>query len=137
VNPDTFFSAVAAAGAAFATVASVYGIKLAAQNLQAANETVVLAAESRLDSERDRRRHRLERVGELVEEAFWLANDMTRPKGWMPARNRLRQALVGLTDELPLCAGILDASISEQAIAAASSARDEIEMALRRLEVSG
>jgi hypothetical protein len=141
---------ISAIGAFFAAVAAVAAWKalgLAKDSLDAAQENVRLAESARQDAEmarrdaeaqrreavRDRRRQRLERIGEMVEEIFWQAHQ--EDFQWQAARNRLRQALVGLRDELPTCVALTDTAVSyDQAVASASSARAEVDAALLRLE---
>ncbi|MDQ2876781.1 MAG: hypothetical protein M3Y33_19055 [Actinomycetota bacterium] len=78
----------------------------------------------------DRRRRRVERVGELVEEIFWAATTGD-DSAWKHARNRPGQALVGLHKELPQCAQVLTMHLAPSAQGAASLARIEIERALQ------
>jgi hypothetical protein len=97
------------------------------------------AAADRREQERDRQRHRLERIGEIVEDIFWSADLARRGDGrvatnqWMSERNRLRHALVGLHDVLPEAASILNCGAAEQAVGPASMARNEVERELRHL----
>ena len=52
----------------------------------------------------------------------------------MADRNRLGQALVGLSDRLPKCMALVNqAKMSEQAVGQASSARDEVATELKYL----
>jgi hypothetical protein len=131
--------------------AAVWSVRLAKQAVRAARETIELteaarrdaeaarrdAEAARRDAERDRHRHRLVLVGEIVEDVFWAAEQDLKynpaTDGWKDPRNRLRHALVGLTEELPRCVAIVNAGGAAMAKGAASIARDEVEQALRRL----
>jgi hypothetical protein len=55
-------------------------------------------------------------------------------KTWMGARNRLRQAVVGLEAYAATCAQASNAATADQARGAASNIRAEVEAALMRLE---
>jgi hypothetical protein len=87
--------------------------------------------------EKDRKIRRVERIGELVEEIFWIASAEREldpdPRSWWPLRNRLGQTLVGLKDKLPKCAELLNLHLSGQAFGAASQARIEVETELKFL----
>jgi len=96
------------------------------------------AAADRREAERDRRRRRLERVGELVEDLFWMAETgrqgfIVPADKWMARRNLLGHAIVGLHDQLPETASLLDCANVGQAFGPASRARLEIERVLAAL----
>jgi hypothetical protein len=92
------------------------------------------AVQDRKQDERNRLRRRLERVGELVEEVFWAADSSSSTtRAWMNARNRLAQALVGLTAQLPQCAGVLAMHHVDAVRNAAGLGRIEVETALLRI----
>jgi hypothetical protein len=111
--------AVGDLAAAVAAGAAVWSVRLAKQAVEAAREAIELtdaarreaeaarrdAEAARSDAERDRQRHRLVRVGEIVEDVFWTAEQDLKynpaTDGWYDPRNRLRHALVGLTEALP------------------------------------
>lgn len=113
-------------------------IELTKQTVDAAHETIALTEEARREDERDRRRRRLERVGELVERVSWGAEKAMIGQGsqadWWAPRNDLRHALVGLHDELPRCADVLEAREERQALAAVKLAREEVEAAVREVD---
>jgi hypothetical protein len=118
-----------------AVVAAQTTIDLTKQAVGAARDTIAIAERSHREDERDRRRRRLERIGELVEEVFLEAHPetATHPQGWVAPRNRLRQALVGFQGPMPLCVDVVNSSPA-QMFGAASRARGEVEVALTNLE---
>lgn len=108
-------------------------LELSEQTLAAARATVELTESARREDERDRRRRRLERIGELVEEIFWESGQSASgPDRWQAPRNELRHALVGL-GELAECVQVVNAS-PVQVNGAASRARGEVEAALRDVD---
>jgi len=155
MSAETVLVAIGDMAAAVAAGAAVWSVRVAKQAVIAARETIELTEAARLDAEaarrdaeaarrdaeRDRRRHRLVRLGETVEDVFWVAkqdqNYNPATDGWRAPANRLRHALVGLTEELPLCVAVVNAGADHLAMAAASKARDEVEQTLRRLEEDG
>jgi hypothetical protein len=165
MSADTILVAVGDVAAGVAAVAAVIGLRFARQTVregeaarveaekarieardatrQAAEDrrrAAQEAAEDRRQIELDRLRHRVERVGEIVEDLFWSANrkvidaQSTGPSvQWMADRNRLGVALVGVTDRLPECAKLLNASTAADAFRTASVARQEVLAELDRL----
>jgi hypothetical protein len=95
------------------------------------------AMAERAQAEQQRLARRVERVGEIVEELFWRANEdrtfETDPKHWMDSRNRLRHAIVGLRDRLPRSTEVLNAATAVDAFGQASQARNEVEIQLKYL----
>jgi hypothetical protein len=108
----------------------------ARQAVEAARQTVALTTRQRQAEELERQRRRLERIGELVEAIFGEASELVsvegvpRWQGWMGPRNELRQALVGLKDELPRCDELSYARNESEAYKFASGARVEVQMLL-------
>ena|SRR2546428_6517633 len=130
---QTIIGLVAAIATVVAAVAAVKAVVAARETISVAERTAKIADAAARADERDRLRARIVRVGEIVEQIFWAAHK--EQPDWMAARNRLRHALVGLTDRLPVCAELPNvASTPGQAVAAASRARDEVEGVLHRLE---
>jgi hypothetical protein len=89
----------------------------------------------------DRRRERVERIGEAVEHLFWsvkpyLRDQVVHPSSWMPIRNHLGQLLVGLTTDLPNCAAILNAAATSSAFESAKLGRQEIEVELAQIDAN-
>jgi hypothetical protein len=129
-NTAACVAAVAAAiGLYFARV-TVREAKLARLDSEAARKDAVA---ERREAERDRLRHRVERIGELVDDfegSFYLG---ATGRGYAALLNLLRQALVGLMDELPCCAAIANAGNIDLARDGVPAARDEVEAALRDL----
>jgi len=115
--------------------------KDAADERRAAAEDRRDAAADRREEEHNRQRRRLERVGEMVEKLFWLA-DMAIHRievpasDWMSERNLLGHALVGLHDALPEAAVLLNCPTAEHAFGPASHARQEITLELAKLAAS-
>ena len=97
------------------------------------------AAADRRQAEYDHERRRLERVGQMVEDLSSTA-DLAKRGGQVAAgnllsqRNVLRHALVGLHSRLPAAADLLNSATPDQAIGAASQARQEVERELDKLE---
>jgi len=142
---------IGAFAAATAAVAALVGLRYARQSARAAKQatalghesaeaaqaTVRLAEEARKEAERDYERHRLERIGELVEQLFWVSSlepshnvdDQFRAK-----MNLLTQALVGREDSLPDCALVLQAANARYVKDPASKARFEIRRRLQAVE---
>jgi hypothetical protein len=87
----------------------------------------------------ERRRDRVYRIGQLVEDLFWRVHEsdqeLDRPQ-WMPLRNNLRHQLIGLTAALPECTRIVDAGTAAQADGICVNARVEIEAELTGIEDS-
>jgi hypothetical protein len=114
--------------AAIAAVAALGALYLARQTVREARAT-------RQEAERDSRRHRLERVGELVESVYWAAEQDRRytppTSSFVGPRHQLRQALIGIGDSLPRCTDIVTTRSAPEAQAAAELARPEIDAALR------
>lgn len=103
------------------------------------------AAERAADWQRelslDRRRDRVVRIGELVEEIFWtLAADSEGPaynpssQQWMRERNRIGHLLVGLKTDLPECTKLLSAATPSSALDQARMAREEIQAELEHID---
>jgi hypothetical protein len=95
-------------------------------------------AEPLRQAERDRRRLRLEKIGEVVEELFAEVVDADAsdrsPSKWYTPRNRLRTLLAGLEEQLPICIQIVNAGSAIQARMLIPNARVEIERALSELD---
>jgi hypothetical protein len=94
-------------------------------------------AEPLLAARLDRERQRLERISQTIEDLFGEAanadpSDRT-PSRWYTPRNQLRTLLVGLEDQLPICAQIVNTGSAYQALSLIPGARNEIEAALRQL----
>lgn len=134
--------------------------KDAAVERRAAAEDRRQAADDRREEERDRQRRRVERVGEIVEDLFWAAdNDQNAmqaaisrgdiplefsgsmedasslgvPISCIAHRNLLRHAMVGMAAQLPDTAEILNSDSVYHAARAAGKARREIGLELERL----
>lgn len=126
----------------------------AAAERRAAEEDRRQAAADRREEERDRQRRRVERIGEIVEDLFWAANDDQKNtqaaisrgdislgaasstdaySSWIAHRNLLRHAMVGLANQLPDTTEILNSDSAYHAFRAAGGARREVELELRRL----
>jgi hypothetical protein len=127
--------------AAAATLAAAWYAREAARSgrdaVEAARQTIALTAAARRADEIDRQRQRVERVGALVELVFWEAGARVAVEGgeppwrrWMGPRNELRQALVGLSEQLPKCAVLSYARNEAEAYKMASDARSEVQMFL-------
>jgi hypothetical protein len=88
-------------------------------------------------AESGRLRDRLERVGNTVEDLFWVVRDAPANGNpgvlWAEPRNRLRTLLIGLEDRLPSAAQIVNQGTALQAFYLIPQARIEIEAELRRL----
>jgi hypothetical protein len=144
-NTAACVAAVAAAiGLYFARV-TVREAKLARLDSEAARMDAVA---ERREAEQDRLRHRLERIGELLQDAErMLVLDVRSirqgmqipPSGasWLGKQKLLRHALVGLDGELPQCAAIINASTAELALAAMPDASSELESAVQRIHNDG
>jgi hypothetical protein len=116
-----------------------------ANSVEAARETVKLSRDAAVMSRLwqqanalDRRRERVERIGELVERLFWsvepsLRDEVVHPSRWMPMRNHLGQLLVGLKEDLPHCAAILNAAATSSAFESAKLGRQEIDVELAQI----
>jgi hypothetical protein len=144
--------AVGALAAAVAAVAAVKALQAArdsasdlARAADASADSVRVAEVSRREADADRlaaamarQRERLVSLGELVEELYRLTvGQLERGPGvqpWMSVRNRIRQAVIGLSSELPECSSIEGASWESWAHGAASRARAEIGTALEKLD---
>jgi len=133
--------------AAIATLTAAWYAREAARSgkdaVEAARQTVTLTETARRADEIDRRYRHLERVGELVERLFWEAAARVAVAGgeppwarWMEPRNELRQALVGLSDELPRCTALSYARDEAEAHRLASEARSEIQAFLEEVDPS-
>ena len=98
-------------------------------------------AEPLLAARVDRERQRLERISQIIEDLFGEVvnadpSDRT-PSRWYTPRNQLRSLLVGLEDQLPICAQIVNTGSAYQALSLIPGARNEIEAALRQLGQCG
>jgi len=115
-------------------VAAKATVELSEQSVAAAKATIELAERARRDAELDRKRDRLEHVGQVVERVYWMAKGgYTVDTAWLQEGNVLKQALVGLEDELPECASIPGLLSAGMAKAAASRERDEVRIKLEVL----
>ena len=105
------------------------------------------AAERAADWQREmaleRRRERVEKIGELVEDIFWRlappgggdGPGQSLPyQGWMPERNRIGHLLVGLSKDLPECANLLNDAEASSALDHARLGREEIRLELERID---
>ena len=129
---DTWAAVTGIAAVATVIVATI-GLYFAWKATKAAKDTVEIADKARRADEHDRLVRRLERVGELVEEVHHQAL-VGSPDYWQKHRNRLRQAVVGLRDQLPLTVQLVDTAITvDQARADAAGARQEIDTELEKL----
>lgn len=94
-------------------------------------------AEPLLAAGLDRERQRLEKISQTVEDLFGQVIDADpsdrSPSRWYTPRNQLRTLLVGLEDQLPICAQIVNAGTAYQARNLIPGARNEIEAVLRQL----
>lgn len=108
----------------------------AAGGLYFAWRTVRETVAGRREAEQDRRRQRLERVGDRVESIALLTENDLRltPPGdsWQSGRNDLRRALIGFGGELPCCTALVEAGDAPVADKAVPAARDEVTAALAR-----
>ncbi len=78
-----------------------------------ASRTVLESAAAQRQAERDRRRQRIEAVGDMAEEIFWKFDPellARNDRAWHEMRNRLSRMMAGLEDELPECAKIREAT---------------------------
>ena len=110
VSADVIISAIGDAFVAIAAAAALKALRYAGQSAHAAEHAVAEAERSRVAAEQERRRDRLIRVGELVEQLAPFAWRQGRsPEDqylaeWARGTTLLRQALVGFgQDELPRC----------------------------------
>jgi hypothetical protein len=97
---STILSAISAVAAAVAAVCAVLA-------LRKANDTIRVARRAQEDAERERDRHRIEHVGEIVEAIASASRDHLDGRVIIH-RNRLRQAIVGLHKQLPECVKLID-----------------------------
>jgi hypothetical protein len=86
-----------------------------------------------------RRRERIEQVGAVVEDLFWIVEPAERgvvvaPQEWNPYRNRIRHLLVGLKQDLPNCALLENDATTSSAYQHAKLGRGEIEAELQRTD---
>jgi hypothetical protein len=124
---------VSGVAAAVTVVVAVIGLWFAKEAAEAARDTVSLAEASRRADERDRLRRRIDRVGDLAEEVFFQAIHGS-PDNWMIPRNRLRGALIGMRERLPVTTRLVDTAMTaDQAAANAKDARQEVEGELTKL----
>lgn len=96
-----------------------------------------LADSARREAERDRERHHLEHIGELVERLHWVAEletPETVDQAFRLAMNLLSQALVGRDESLPSCSMVLQAANARYVKGLTSTAREELRRSLRVLE---
>lgn len=93
------------------------------------------ATEARREIERDRKHNRVEAVSNALWDAYIMAQtDPSSSGNWESRRWRLAQAVVGLEDELPVCAH-LSVSGSSAIIEKMERAKGEIAVAIRLLSV--
>jgi hypothetical protein len=129
-----------AVAALVATGAAVVGLFFARASARAgrdaaelAKETVTLTRQYHTETERDRRRARLEHVGSLIETLH--AATIPRPgftgHEWEWERNTLAAALVGL--ELPITSEIVNSVSMQIAQGRVAPARQEVNAALQAL----
>jgi len=130
--------------AAVAAVAAAIGLGYARSSahaardaLAAARRTMEVVEMSRQGAERARVRHRVERVGELVQEILISLSFDSRVDGLSPGTqgrcNALSQAVVGLKDLLPRSADVCLASSPIEMQERAVKARAEVDRVLVRL----
>jgi hypothetical protein len=104
-------------------------------------ETAALTRGSQRAEGRQHERERLERladryvrIGSVVESIFWAAyNEREAPSEWQHLRNRLSVLMVGITQELPRCADVRNASSRQDAQSKAGAARGEADIAIERV----
>jgi hypothetical protein len=148
---ELIFAAVSAVAAAIAAFAAVRGLRLAnasaresaraaeagRQSADAAQETVRLAEAARRAAERERERHDLEFIGDLVERLHWVG-ELEAPEGVYPTfrstMNLLRRALIGREGSLPKTALVLQAASADYVKGLTGAARLEIDAILMALE---
>jgi hypothetical protein len=135
-----------AASSANAVEAAKQTVELAIEAAKAADQRAAAAAERDRKSalralafgeieDFERRRDRVERIGQLIEDLFWRieqSEQALEKAAWMPLRNSLRHQLIGLAADLPNCARIVDAGTATQAFGLCVNARTDIEQALAR-----
>jgi len=145
-----FFAAVAGGAAVLASVAALKTLRLQADGLDAARETVRLAEEARKEAEASRlsfaaaeERSRLYRVGDLVESIFLATSrddryvdDRPSNPHWWAERNRLRHNLEGLRPALSACQAVVEAVDWKQANSRSPAAREEVTLRLHTLDGS-
>ncbi len=123
--------------AVIATIAAAVGAIAACVAVYLVNQAIRDNSAERRTVECDRDRHRIERVGELVEDVYMAAHrdQLSTPPGdsWKEPCDRLRHAMVGLKNRLPQCADILMAEDAAMAEDDARRARPHVEAELNRL----
>ncbi len=137
---NTILAAIGAAAAAVAAVCAVQALRQANETIKVAKlaredaeQAAQDAAAERRQAERERNRHRIESVGEIVEAIASAARDHLEGR-MVVHRNRLRQALVGLHERLPECVRLVNEVKSpDQADRYVSKARAEVERQLEHL----
>lgn len=126
-------------------IAAVSGLVYARASARAAHDATAaaeraaqLAFVSRQSAERARLRHRVERVGELVQEVSFSSQMDSEFDGLAPRTRAqcdvLNQAVIGLEDILPKSADLCRAGSSAELQARADQARAEIARVLTTLE---
>jgi hypothetical protein len=129
---------VAAVGLRFAKVsaeASKDAVKLSHEMLTEADVERREATAERREIERDRKRNRVEAVSNALWDAYVMAQiDPSSSGNWESRRWRLAQAVVGLEDELPVCA-YLSMSGTSAIMEKMEQAKKEIAVAIEGLSV--
>lgn len=128
-----------AAWSAKSVAAAEQTVAASEELLRAARETIAVAQAARASDEHDRKVRQLRDIGQLAESMFWQAvRDATMPPqlhGWRTMEhNYLEQALVGMTDTLPMSVALTQTNSAGAAIGAARDARNEIVRALTELK---
>jgi hypothetical protein len=137
---NTILAAISAVAAAVAAVCAVLALRKASDTINVARRAQEDAAQAakdaaadRREAERERDRHRIEHVGEIVEAIASASRDHLDGRV-VVHRNRLRHALVGLHERLPVCVKLLDEVKSpDQVDRYVSNARTEVEYVLEHL----
>jgi len=131
--------------ASVAAIAAVSGLLYARASVRAARDATAaaqraaqLAFVSRQSAERARLRHRVERVGELVQEVAFSSHVDTEGDGLSPRTRAqcdvLNQAVIGLENILPTSVQLCRARSSAELQERADKARAEIARVLAGLE---
>ena len=139
--PSEMFADVSAGVAAVAAAVALWYARGAAHAsrdaVTAARRTVQMTELARRDAERAHLRHRVERVGQIVQEIF--ASSLVRPglHGLSPAiRGQCRvldEAVIGLKELLPETAAVSSATSPDEVQKLARNAGVEIDNVLARL----
>jgi hypothetical protein len=109
------------------------------ESAELAQRSIEQAERSRLLAEKDRLRHTYEEIGRLVEELFqagiWRGPGFSGTEFHKP-RNQLAIAIIGHEEKLPRCATATLCNSCESAVGNATTARVEIQAAIKQLSVT-